>query len=135
MGEHLQDLEIVFKTLEANGLVVNRKKCILGEHSIEFLGHLCDAHGIRPLPCKVEAIKKVKPPTTIKELQRFLGMINYYRRFIKSAAYHLYHLFEALGSKPKRLQCCTIRIQLSLSHSLRTPLTSPLVQSSSRGAP
>ena len=101
--EHLQDLELVFKTLEENGLVVNRKKCILGEKSIEFLGHLCDAHGIKPLPCKVEAIRKVKPPTTIKELQRFLGMINYYRRFIKAAAYHLFHLFEALGAKPKRL--------------------------------
>ena len=105
--EHLQDLELVFKTLEENGLVVNRKKCILGEQSIEFLGHLCDAHGIKPLPCKVEAIRKVKPPTTIKELQRFLGMINYYRRFIKSAAYHLYHLFEALGAKPKRLDWTT----------------------------
>ena len=101
--EHLQDLEKVFSILEENGLVVNRKKCILGEASIEFLGHLCDANGIKPLPCKVEAIRKVKPPTTIKELQRFLGMINYYRRFIKSAAYHLFHLFEALGSKPKRL--------------------------------
>ena len=101
--EHLEDLERVFSILEENGLVVNRKKCILGESSIEFLGHLCDAHGIKPLPCKVEAIRKVKPPTTIKELQRFLGMINYYRRFIKSAAHHLYHLFEALGAKPKRL--------------------------------
>ena len=101
--EHLEDLERVFNVLEQNGLVVNRKKCILGEASIEFLGHLCDANGIKPLPCKVEAIRKVKPPTTIKELQRFLGMINYYRRFIKSAAHHLFHLFEALGSKPKRL--------------------------------
>ena len=101
--EHLADLERVFSILEENGLVVNRKKCILGEASIEFLGHVCDAHGIKPLPCKVEAIRKVKPPTTIKELQRFLGMINYYRRFIKSAAHHLFHLFEALGTKPKRL--------------------------------
>ena len=101
--EHLHDLKTVFSILEENGLVVNRKKCILGEASIEFLGHICDAHGIKPLPCKVEAIRKVKPPTTIKELQRFLGMINYYRRFIKSAAHHLFHLFEALGSKPKRL--------------------------------
>ena len=102
--EHLEDLRRVFSVLEANGLVVNRKKCVLGETSIEFLGHLCDQHGIKPLPCKVEAIRKVKPPTTIKELQRFLGMINYYRRFIKSAAQHLFHLFEALGSKPKRLE-------------------------------
>merc|ERR1712074_181099 len=79
-------------------------KCILGETSIEFLGHLCDAHGIKPLPTKVEAIRKVKPPTTIKELQRFLGMVNYYRRFVKKAAHHLFHLFEVLGQKPKKLE-------------------------------
>ena len=103
MEEHLQDLKNVFEILEANGLVVNRKKCILGKKSIEFLGHLVDENGIRPLPEKVEAIRKVKPPTTIKELQRFLGMVNYYRRFIPKAAHHLYFLFEALGEKPKKL--------------------------------
>ena len=104
MEQHLEDLERVFKILEENGLVVNRKKCILGASTIEFLGHLCDQHGIRPLPAKVEAIKKVKPPTTIKELQRFLGMVNYYRRFVKKAAHHLFHLFEVLGQKPKKLE-------------------------------
>ena len=107
MEEHLQDLERVFKILEENGLVVNRKKCILGVASIEFLGHLVDANGIRPLPEKVEAIKKVAPPTTIKELQRFLGMVNYYRRFIRKAAHHLFFLFECLGDKPKKLDWST----------------------------
>ena len=101
--QHLEDLERVFKILEENGLVVNRKKCILGASSIEFLGHLVDADGIKPLPEKVEAIKKVAPPTTIKELQRFLGMVNYYRRFIRKAAHHLFYLFECLGNKPKKL--------------------------------
>ena len=104
MEQHLEDLERVFNILEDNGLVVNRKKCILGASSIEFLGHLVDANGIRPLPEKVEAIKKVAPPTTIKELQRFLGMVNYYRRFIRQAAHHLFFLFECLGNKPKKLQ-------------------------------
>ena len=101
--QHLEDLERVFKILEENGLVVNRKKCILGVSEIEFLGHLCNQQGIKPLPAKVDAIKKVKPPTTVKELQRFLGMVNYYRRFVKKAAHHLFHLFECLGNKPKKL--------------------------------
>ena len=101
--QHMEDLERVFKILEENGLVVNRKKCILGVTTIEFLGHLCDQNGIKPLPAKVDAIRKVKPPTSIKELQRFLGMVNYYRRFIKKAAHHLFHLFECLGNKPKKL--------------------------------
>ena len=102
--EHLQDLERVFKILSQNGLVVNRKKCILGKPNIEFLGHEVDSQGIRPLKEKVEAILAVKPPTSIKELQRFHGMVNYYRRFVKAAAHHMFELFESLAGKPKKLE-------------------------------
>ena len=104
LEEHLEDLERVFKVLNENGLVVNRKKCVLGKSKIEFLGHEVDSQGIRPLKEKVEAILAVKAPTTIKELQRFHGMINYYRRFVRAAAHHMYYLFESLGGKPKRLE-------------------------------
>ena len=66
-----------------------------------------DENGISPLPDRVVAIEATKPPTSIKELQRFLGMVGYYRRFIPNAARHLFHLFEALkgpkASKPKTL--------------------------------
>ena len=103
LEEHLIDLERVFTILNQNGLVVNRKKCVLGKAKVEFLGHEVDAQGIRPLKEKVEAILKVKSPTTVKELQRFHGMINYYRKFIRAAAHHMSHLFEALAGKPKRL--------------------------------
>ena len=99
--EHIEDLRQVFDTLDANGLVVNPAKCVLGRDSLEFLGYRLDAEGITPLPERVEAIKDVKPPTNVKELQRFLGMVNYYRRFIPRAAHHLFHLFEALKGKPK----------------------------------
>ncbi|MEE3023034.1 MAG: reverse transcriptase family protein, partial [SAR324 cluster bacterium] len=103
MEEHIQDLERVFKILNDNGLVINRKKCILGKPKVEFLGHEVDSQGIRPLKEKVEAILAVKPPTSIKELQRFHGMINYYRQFVRSAAHHMSHLFDALAGKPKKL--------------------------------
>ena len=100
--QHLQDLERVFKILDDNGMVVNRKKCVLGKASLDFLGYRVDKHGIAPLPERVEAIRRQKKPTTIKELQRFLGMVNYYRRFIRSAAQHLYHLFDALKGRNKK---------------------------------
>ena len=102
--EHLEDLERVFTILKQNGLVVNRKKCVLGKSKIEFLGHEVDSQGIRPLKEKVEAILQVKAPTSVKELQRFHGMINYYRKFVRAAAHHMCHLFEALAGKPKRLE-------------------------------
>lgn len=104
LEEHLDDLKKVFTILEKNGLVVNRKKCVLGKPSLEFLGHLVDSEGIRPLPEKVKAIVATKPPNSIKQLQRFHGMVNYYRRFIHHAAHHLCSLFNALQGKPKKLE-------------------------------
>ena len=103
MKQHLEDLEQVFKTLAANGLVIQRSKCVLGVDSLEFLGYKVDVKGISPLPDRVVAIRATKPPTSVKELQRFLGMVGYYRRFIPKAASHLYYLFEALKGKPKSL--------------------------------
>ena len=101
--QHAADLEEVFKTLSANGLVIQRSKCVLGVPSLDFLGYKVDSSGIKPLPDRVEAIRATTPPTTVKELQRFLGMVGYYRRFIPKAASHLYYLFEALKGKPKTL--------------------------------
>ena len=101
--EHLQDLKVVLDKLRENGLVTNRKKCVLGQKSLEFLGYLVDENGISPLPDRVAAIRDFPRPTTVQELQRFLGMLNYYRRFIPRAAHHLHHLFEALKGRPRNL--------------------------------
>ena len=102
-SQHLEDLDNVFKTLAANGMVVQRSKCLLGKPSLEFLGYMVNENGISPLPEKVDAIRAATPPTTVKELQRWLGMVGYYRKFLPKAAVHLFHLFEALKGKPKKL--------------------------------
>ena len=101
--EHAQHLTEIFEILVANGLVVNRAKCVLGVPELDFLGYHVTSEGITPLPEKVEAVRATKAPTTIKELQRFLGMVGYYRRSIRSAALHMDHLFGALAKKPKKL--------------------------------
>ena len=103
LEQHLADLETVFKALSANGLVIKRAKCVLGQPLLDFLGYYVNEEGITPLPEKVDAIRVTTPPTSVKELQRFLGMVGYYRRFIPNAATHLFHLFEALKGKPKTL--------------------------------
>ena len=101
--QHLKDLHRVFSTLDKHGMVVNRAKCVLGQTSLEFLGYTVTDSGISPLSERVDAIRAVPPPTSVKELQSFLGMINYYRRFIPKAAQHLYPLFDLLKGKPKSL--------------------------------
>ena len=101
--EHLEHLRQIFELLAENGLVVNRAKCVLGVEELDFLGFHVSKEGIVPLPEKVEAIRATRAPTTIKELQRFLGMVGYYRRNVRSSAHHLDQLFEALAGKPKKL--------------------------------
>ena len=108
LTQHLKDLQIVFEALAENGLVVQRSKCVLGQTNLEFLGYQVGPDGIQPLPERVVAIRQTPPPSTIKELQRFLGMVGYYRRFIPNAASHLFHLFEALkGPKDKKVKTLT----------------------------
>ncbi|XP_055905818.1 uncharacterized protein K02A2.6-like [Eupeodes corollae] len=84
MQEHLHNLEAVFKRLSDNGLRVNLQKCDFMKTEVEYLGHIVSAKGVRPAESKVAAIKKLPRPTNLKELQSFMGKINYYNSFIKN---------------------------------------------------
>ncbi|GFR07318.1 retrovirus-related Pol polyprotein from transposon opus [Trichonephila clavata] len=84
--QHLSHLRQVFQRFEEYGVVLNASKCVLGETSVKFLGHLVTAEGISPLPEKVMAITNFPKPETVKELRRFLAICNFYRRFIPHAA-------------------------------------------------
>ncbi|KAG7301804.1 hypothetical protein JYU34_014833 [Plutella xylostella] len=84
--EHKQHLHLLFQKLKEYGMLINTSKCVFGQSEVKFLGYTVSAAGIRPLDLKVQAIKDYPPPRNIKELRRFLGMMNFYRRFIKEAA-------------------------------------------------
>lgn len=85
---HKKHLREVFSRLRDFGLVLNPGKCVFGASQVNFLGYEISADGTKPLPEKVEAIKNFPQPKTVKELRRFLGMLNFYRRFIHNAAQH-----------------------------------------------
>lgn len=84
--EHENHLRRLFNKLQEYGLVINMSKCVFGASSVTFLGYSVSSAGIKPLNEKVEAIKKFPVPKTVKELRRFLGMLNFYRKFIPNAA-------------------------------------------------
>ncbi|BHF58520.1 hypothetical protein SprV_0100147200 [Sparganum proliferum] len=84
--EHKEHLALVFDRLDQFGVVINPSKCVLGVPSLDFLGHHVDAQGLRPLSSKVEAIRDFPLPTSKRHLQRFLGMVNFYRRFLPNCA-------------------------------------------------
>jgi hypothetical protein len=94
-------LRQVLALLVKNGLRINADKCVFFSSSVEFLGHQVDRTGIRPLQNHVEAVLEFPAATTAKELQRFLGLINFYRRFIPKAALLMKPLTDALVGAPK----------------------------------
>lgn len=85
---HEQHLHQLFTRLTEYGMVINTAKCVFGASEINFLGYSINASGTKPLLTKVEAIKNFPVPKTVKELRRFLGMLNFYRRCIPNAAVH-----------------------------------------------
>jgi len=101
--EHLDHLRQVFEILQKNGLQINPVKCVFSVPSLSFLGHMVNAAGITPLPKHVKALQDFPPPSDLKQLQRFLGMINFYRRFLPGIAGILRPLTDLLRGNPKKL--------------------------------
>ncbi|GBN20567.1 Transposon Ty3-I Gag-Pol polyprotein [Araneus ventricosus] len=102
LEEHLDHLKQVFDRLRKFGLVLNRDKCLFAVENLSFLGHKIDKYGITPLPEKVEAISNFPRPKTIQDLRRFLGMLNFFRRFLPQAAQKQLPLQKMLGKCKKR---------------------------------
>ena len=65
---------------------MEKSKCNFFSKDIQYLGHILSATGIRPLPSKTHAIQHMQPPTTPKQDGAFLGLVGYYRKFIKGFA-------------------------------------------------
>ena len=84
--EHEYHLRQVFERLASYGIKLNTAKCELGVTELQFLGHHVSEKGIRPLDEKVTAIRKFPQPRRQKELRRFLGMVNFYHRFLPNCA-------------------------------------------------
>eukprot|EP00118_Oscarella_pearsei_P020264 m.218920 g.218920 ORF g.218920 m.218920 type:complete len:1393 (+) comp39915_c0_seq7:688-4866(+) len=83
---HDERLAEVLRRLERVHLTVNEEKCEFGARRVEFMGYGISSDGVSPLRSPVEAIVSVPPPTTVKELKSFLGVTNYYLRFIRGYA-------------------------------------------------
>jgi hypothetical protein len=79
LEDHLKKLEVVLRQLRVAGLKVNAAKLTLCALEIEYLGYVLTRDGIKPQSNKVQAILAIKPPTGVRELRHFLGIVQYYR--------------------------------------------------------
>ena len=80
--KHIEDLNEVFDRLQNAGLKLGPKKCQFAQKSCIFLGHLITKDGLQPPPDRVNAIKEYPAPTTVKELRRLIGLLNWFRKYI-----------------------------------------------------
>ena len=80
--EHLQNLSAVLSKLQEVGLRLKKSKCYFMAESMEYLGHIIDAKGLHPTKAKVVAVQNAPVLRDITQLKSFLGLINYYRKFL-----------------------------------------------------
>ncbi len=102
-AEHRHHVAEVLKQLRKFHLFLKAEKCTFHQPTIQFLGYIIDSGGIRMDEGKVEAISSWPIPTTIKELQRFLGFSNFYCRFILNYSTITSPLTNLLRGKAKSL--------------------------------
>ncbi|XP_031249586.1 uncharacterized protein LOC116107459 [Pistacia vera] len=83
LEEHAEHLRIIFRVLQENELYVKREKCSFAKLEVEFLSHKTIDEKLIMDKAKVKAIAEWEAPTKVMKLLYFLGLVNYYRRFIK----------------------------------------------------
>lgn len=86
LQEHIERLTLIFKRLREHNFKIQLDKSEFLRKEVSYLGHVVTPEGVRPNPDKITAIKNFPIPKTQKEIKSFLGLLGYYRRFIKNLA-------------------------------------------------
>ena len=106
--EHLDQIKQVFKKLQSAHLSMKLSKCHFFMKEIQYLGHILSKKLIKPLPSKVKAIQYMHPPKKPKQVHAFLGLIGYYRKFIKN--------FEKIAKPLTLLTCQQAKFEWTATH-------------------
>jgi len=99
--EHLSTLKQVFERLKQHGLRIKRSKCAFMCLSVEYLGHIVSEKGLQPTPDKVKAIMGAPKPKNLTELRAYLGLLNYYGKFLPNLAAKTHPLNKLLRKEQK----------------------------------
>lgn len=99
--ENMERLMQVFKILSESGLKVEKKKCSFFKRSVSYLGYIIDANGLKTEISKIDAVNRTPQPTNVSEVKAFLGLVNYYGKFVRNISSVLEPLYGLLKSNTK----------------------------------
>jgi hypothetical protein len=102
-SNHMSKLRIILQRLKDAGLKANVEKSKFCAVELEYLGYWITRHRIKPLQDKVEAILRLDPPKTLRELRRVLGLFQYYRNIYKRRSHILAPLTDLVGECTPKL--------------------------------
>lgn len=95
-SEHLDNLTNLFRRFREHGVQVKSSKCNLMRDNVQYLGHRIDAQGLHATDDKIKAITEAPIPKNVQELRSFLGLLNYYGRFIANLSSLIHPLNKLL---------------------------------------
>ena len=101
LAEHLHHLELVFALLRKEHLFAKLSKCAFAVHELKFLGHIVGRDGIKVDPAKIATIKDWPIPKSLSDVRSFLGLANYFRKFVLG--------FSTLVAPLTKLTCSTTK--------------------------
>jgi transposase InsO family protein len=126
--EHLEHLREVFERLKAANFTIKLSKCYFGKSEAQYLGHIVSRDGVKPDPSKIAAVENFSVPQTLTDVRSFLGIVNYYHRFVPdlgTLAEPLYYLMKKNVHFNWNEQCQAafekIKVLLVSSPTLRFP--------------
>ncbi|PKU63286.1 RNA-directed DNA polymerase [Dendrobium catenatum] len=99
IAEHISHLQAIFDILRINQLYLNFSKCEMATDSVHFLGFIVSGNGVQTDPQKISAITSWPIPKSISEVRSFIGLANFYRRFVRGFSILVSPLTDCLKSK------------------------------------
>jgi hypothetical protein len=120
LEEGLCRLRLVLEALRKYNLTLRIEKCVFFGAQIDYLGREISAEGVRPGKRKVETVLQMQPPETVKQVHQFLGLMGYFRRFLKNYA----KIVEPISKLTRRdVNWCWEDEQQSAFNTVKTMLT------------
>ena len=125
-SEHLDRLRNVFQRVQDAGLRLKANKCHFAQSKVSYLGHIVSKKGVEPDPSKIQAVLHYPAPNNVKELRQFLGLANYYRRFVQGYSRIASPLFKLTNKTDLKTFSWTAQCTMAFQE-LKERLTTPPV--------